>query len=50
MKYSELTEAEKRIWEYVYAMAYVKAPNTDLAADNADMAIYGFRRIQEKKL
>lgn len=43
MKYSELTEQEKRIWDRVYANTYSKYQDAYLAIGEANRAIYGLR-------
>lgn len=47
LKYSELTEQEKRIWDHVYANSYSKIPNAYTAIGDADQSIYALR--YEKK-
>ena len=44
MNYSELSEQEKRIWDHVYAVSYVKNNRSaTLAVNDANSAIYGLR-------
>ena len=47
LKYSELSDQEKSIWDRVYANSYSKHPNAYNAISDADQAIYDLR--YEKK-
>jgi hypothetical protein len=47
LRYSELTDQEKRIWDTVYANSYSKNPDAYNAMSDADQSIYDLR--YEKK-
>ena len=48
MKYSELSEREKGIWDRVYAIKYAECNDAYYAAWDADKAVIDLR-IEEKK-
>ncbi len=47
LKYSDLSDQEKRIWDRVYANSYSKYPDAYNAISDADKSIYDLR--YEKK-
>lgn len=47
LKYSDLSDQEKRIWDQVYAASYSKYPNAYTAIGEANQSIYDLR--YEKK-
>jgi hypothetical protein len=50
MKYSELSEQEKRIWDQVYALSFVKNNRSAmLAINDANSAIYQLRIERNKE-
>lgn len=49
MKYSELSEQEKRIWDIVYANTYIKYSDAYQAIGEADRSIYLLRSEQKKR-
>lgn len=49
MKYSQLTDQEKRIWDRVYANNYSKYSDAYHAAGEADRSIYDLRREQKRR-
>ncbi len=49
MKYEDLSESEKRIWDQVYAIKYAKYEDAYYAMGDADQAIIDLRREKKQR-